>query len=275
MKRFLCSACVPLLLAGCLQTVYSSERVAAHSPGGEKTAVSRTAAANERSVRLFPKPLRSSRFTISAAKNTQKTQEEKNNKTDWQPLFDGESLEGWSIPVYGGDGEVDIQEGNIVIGRGEMMTGIRYEREFPTIGYEVQYEAQRTQGYDFFAACTFPAGKNFCSFVNGGWGGGTIGISSINGFDASENETNSYFDFREKLWYRFHIRVMSDHIQVWITPQDNEGHWGTEKSVVELKIDEDTVLSTRLEMDQYKPFGFSTWSTEGRLRKIEYRAVEK
>jgi len=189
----------------------------------------------------------------------------------WTPLFDGESMAGWSVPIYGGDGEVEVQEGNIVIGRGDSMTGIRYEKEFPNIDYELQYEARRTGGYDFFAACTFPVKKSFCTFVNGGWGGGMVGLSSVNGYDASENETNSYYDFKANTWYRFRIQVKSDQIQVWIATQDKEGNWEAEKTLVDLAIDDKTQLSTRMEVSQYKPLGFCTWSTEGQLRNIEYR----
>ena len=154
------------------------------------------------------------------------------------------------------------------------MTGIRYEKEFPTIDYEIQYEARRTGGYDFFAACTFPVQERHCTFVNGGWGGGTIGLSSINGYDASENVTSDFFGFRDNTWYRFRIRVTGAMIQVGITTQDKEGNWGAEKSVIDLEL-EGKELSTRFEVDLYKPLGFCTYNTEGQLRNIEYRRIEE
>ena len=190
----------------------------------------------------------------------------------WIPLFDGESLAGWAVPVYGGDGTVEVQEGNLVLGRGERMTGIRYEKEFPKIDYEIQYEARRTEGYDFFAACTFPVNDSFCTFVNGGWSSGTIGLSSINGYDASENSSSSHYGFKESVWYRFRISVTSNSIKVWITPQDKEGNWETETIHVDFTMEEETTLSTRMEMNLYKPLGFCTWSTEGQLRNILYRS---
>ena len=192
---------------------------------------------------------------------------------NWISLFDGESTAGWSMPVYGGDGEIDVRDGNLVIGRGEMMTGIRYEKEFPTVNYEIRYEARRTNGYDFFAACTFPVKESFCTFVNGGWGGGLTGLSSLNGFDASENETGTYFEYRDNVWHRFRIRVTEEMIQVWITAQDRERNWGEEESVIELEIGENEV-GTRYEVERYKPLGFTTWNTEGQLRNIEYRMIE-
>lgn len=191
-------------------------------------------------------------------------------KENWQSLFDGETMAGWTTPVYGGDGEVDVHEGNIVIGRGEMMTGIRCEKGIPTVNYELRYEARRTGGYDFFAACTFPVKESYCTFINGGWGGGLTGLSSVDGRDASENLTSSYFTYKENTWYRFRIQVTDNKIQVWLTPQDKEGNWEAEQSVVELET-KDRTLSTRYEMDRYKPLGFCTWNSEGQLRKIEYR----
>ena len=192
---------------------------------------------------------------------------------NWITLFDGESTEGWAVPVFGGDGLVEVQEGNIVIGRGEMMTGIRYTEEFPRINYEIRYEARRTQGFDFFAACTFPVNESYCTFINGGWGGGLTGLSSIDGFDASENQTGMQFSYRDFVWYRFHIRVTDDKIQVWIAPRNREGYWEEEQSVIEFAL-EGHEVSTRLEMEMYKPLGFTTWGSEGQLRNIEYRVIE-
>jgi len=190
----------------------------------------------------------------------------------WISLFDGESTAGWSMPVDGSAGNIGVREGNLVIGRGDMMTGIRYEGEFPKNNYEIQYEARRVQGYDFFAACTFPVKEVFCSFINGGWGGGLTGLSSIDGYDASENSTTTPFNYRANVWHRFRIRVTDDMIQVWIAVQDREGNWGDEESIIEVET-EGREFSTRFEMERYQPLGFCTWSTEGHLRNIEYRVM--
>ena len=193
-------------------------------------------------------------------------------KDEWKPLFDGETLTDWSVPEYGGDGEVQVQDGNIVIGRGLMMTGIRYDKDFPNINYEIQYEARRTHGFDFFAACTFPVGDNFCTFINGGWGGGLTGLSNINGVDASENQTTMYFNYRSNVWHRFRIQVTDSHIRIWIAPFNREGNWDAEKLVIDVEKSEKK-FSTRSEVDMYKPLGFTAWSTEGELREIKYRVL--
>jgi hypothetical protein len=200
-------------------------------------------------------------------------------KEKWLPLFDGKTLTNWSAPDYAGGAEVSVEDGNIVIGRGETMTGIKYEKPFPGVNspksnYELRYEARRTSGSDFFAACTFPVKDSFCTFVNGGWSGSVTGLSSINGFDASENATTSDYFYSDRTWYRFRIKVTDKQVQIWVTPQNKEGNWTEEKSVVEIELNDNTKLSIRSEMDSFKPLGFCTWYSEGQLRNIEWRVVE-
>ena len=56
--------------------------------------------------------------------------------------------------------------------RGAVPSGITSTRkDLPTTNYELSFEAQRLDGFDFFAAATFPVGKSHATFVNGGWGG--------------------------------------------------------------------------------------------------------
>ena len=255
MKHVFCLAVTLLFLIGCSQMEFSSSSSCCSDGDCE------TASITDSPVGDIPV--------------TRESEGEKPKSETWLSLFDGdEAMAGWMVPVYGGDGDVEVREGTIVIGRGEMMTGIRYEKDFPAINYEIRYEARRTQGYDFFAACTFPVKETYCTFINGGWGGGTVGLSSVNGYDASENATSSFFSFKGNTWYRFRIQVTEEMIQVWITPQDKEGNWEEEKSVVELEL-ENRKLSTRYEMEKYKPLGFCTWSTEGQVRNIEYREMGK
>lgn len=61
----------------------------------------------------------------------------------------------------------------------------------PVMNYELSLEAMRVDGSDFFCGLTFPVGSNFCSFIVGGWGGGVVGLSSLNSEDASQNETTN------------------------------------------------------------------------------------
>jgi hypothetical protein len=190
----------------------------------------------------------------------------------WQRLFDGKTLTDWSVPVFGGDGEVKVKDGNLVIGQGAMITGIKYEKVFPRVNYEIRYEAKRTMGNDFFAALTFPVGDNYCTFINGGWGGGTVGLSCVDGMDASENETSSFFSFKDNQWYKFRVFVTETLIRVWIDEPVKDGK-RKETLVVDLNVGEKKI-SLRDETSQYKPLGICTWVSEGHIRNIEYRKLK-
>jgi len=263
MKHLHCIALLLLLLLGCSQTEVPASKDATLNVNTVAEEIM-TATTDEGEDTAAPTPMLDSAEETAEVKAIE----------HWIPLFDGESLAGWAMPVYGGDGIVDVQKGILVIGRGDMMTGIRYEKEFPKINYEIRYEARRTEGYDFFASCTFPVKESFCTFINGGWGGGLTGLSNVDGLDASENSTGTYYGYRDNTWHRFRIRVVEDMVQVWITAQDREGNWEEERTIIELET-EDRKLSVRSEVNQYKPLGFCTWSSEGQLRNIEYRMIER
>jgi hypothetical protein len=178
-------------------------------------------------------------------------------------LFDGKTLEGWKKTEFGGEGEVEVKDGMIVMNHGASLTGITTKRkDLPTTNYELSFEAQRLNGFDFFAAATFPVGKSFATFLNGGWGGSVTGISSVDSYDASENETSQYFDYKDKRWYKFRIRVTDEKIKCWVD----------DKEVIDL-ITKGRKIDTRIEADPSKPLGFATWETTGAVRKIEVRTL--
>ena len=123
-------------------------------------------------------------------------------------------------------------------------------------------EGKRVDGRDFFATTTFPVGDAYCSLVVGGWGGMVTGISSINGADASENETTGSMEFKNGEWYKLRIRVTKEKLEAWI---------GDEKVVdVELK---GRKVSTRIECEECQPFGICTWDTTGAVRDIKVRKL--
>lgn len=202
-----------------------------------------------------------------SAGNGKKT---KNDK--WVSLFDGKSLDGWTKPEYGGDGDIQVKNGCIYLGAGAAMTGIRFLKKLPsTTNYEISYEAKRTDGNDFFAALTFPVGDSHCTFINGGWGGSMIGLSSIDGMDASENETSDCFTFKDDTWYAFRVRVADERITVWVAEQTEE-LYGKEKQMIDCERN-GRGFDTRFEAGLYKPLGFCTWCTEGILRNIKIRRL--
>jgi hypothetical protein len=193
--------------------------------------------------------------------NDQKIQAK--TKDNWKALFDGKTLTGWKEAKFGGEGEVYVEKGAIVMGLGNDMTGATYAgADFPKMDYEVAFDGKRLKGHDFFCTTTFPVGKEFCSLVVGGWGGGLVGLSSVDMNDASENETSSNAEFKDNQWYRVRIRVTKDRITAWID----------DKQVVDLET-KDRTLSIRGECELCRPFGFATWRTVGAVRDVRVRSL--
>ncbi|MDX9947585.1 MAG: DUF1080 domain-containing protein [Bacteroidales bacterium] len=172
-------------------------------------------------------------------------------------IFDGKSLTGWEITNFGPQGPVSVSDGNIVLGMGDGSTGITWKEEFPVDNYEVSLEAMKVDGNDFFCGMTFPVDKDPCTLIVGGWGGTVVGLSSINGMDASENETTTLRQFEKNRWYRIRLKVAGGKIQAWI---DDE-------QVVDFTIG-DNMISIRPEVELSRPFGIATWHTTGALKNI-------
>jgi hypothetical protein len=182
---------------------------------------------------------------------------------EWQPLFDGKSLQGWRETPFTGHGAVRIEKGQIILGAGGPMTGITWSGGYPRSNYEVRFEAARLDGGDFFASLTFPVGDSFCTWVTGGWGGDIVGLSSIDGWDASDNETRSYFDFEKGRWYALRLQVTEDRIQAWID----------DRPIVNVNIAGRRIGLRIGEIKLSAPLGFASYNTTGALRKIEYRLL--
>ena len=182
---------------------------------------------------------------------------------DWQSLFDGKTLSGWKVTDFGGHGEVTVENGRLLLHSGVMLTGVSYTNELPRIDYEVSLEAMKIDGSDFFCGLTFPVDNAFCSFIAGGWGGGVVGLSSIDGMDASENETTKYMKFDSGRWYPIRLRVTRKRIEVWI---DNE-------KIISQEISGRKISLRPGEIDLSKPFGVATWQTTGALRDIRIRRL--
>lgn len=181
----------------------------------------------------------------------------------WKKLFDGKTLTGWKETNFGGQGEVTVEGGAIVMERGNDMTGVTYAgNDFPKMDYEVVVESKRVKGNDFFSTITFPVGDSHCSLVTGGWGGTVVGLSCIDFRDASDNETTTLQNFKDGQWYRFRVRVTKDRIQAWID----------EKQVVDQEI-KDKKISVRAECDLCRPFGLATWRTTGAVRDVRVRLL--
>jgi hypothetical protein len=181
----------------------------------------------------------------------------------WRPLFDGKSLEGWRETPFTNKGKVQVDGGAITLLPGSPMTGVTWAGEFPKSDYELRFEAARLQGNDFFASLTFPVADSFATWVTGGWGGDIVGMSSIDGRDASENETRSYVNFENGRWYAFRLEVRPDRVRAWI---DTDLVFNVEIAGREISLRYGEIrLST--------PLGFAAYATKGAIRKIEYRTL--
>ncbi|HEY3440283.1 MAG TPA: DUF1080 domain-containing protein [Paludibaculum sp.] len=181
---------------------------------------------------------------------------------EWVPLFDGKSLDGWKQTAFSGRGEVTVSGGIIRIGNGRT-TGLTWMGEFPRTGYEIRFEAARLEGQDYFAGITFPVGASYCSWTNGGWDGTVVGLSNVDGNDASENDTSLLRDFAQGRWYAFRLAVTERRIRGWI---DND-------LVIDVDITARQLSLPFGEGDLSTPLGFASYRTVAGLRKVEYRRL--
>ena len=142
---------------------------------------------------------------------------------NWLNLFNGKDLTGWKETDYAGRGNVKVKNGELHIENGLVITGVTFTNKtiLPKTNYELEYEAKKVNGTDFFGLLTFPVGDSHASLVTGGWGGAVTGISSINSMDASENDTTVYLKFNKNQWYKFRLRVTPDNLSVWMTPKEH------------------------------------------------------
>ncbi len=180
----------------------------------------------------------------------------------WMPLLPAEGLEGWEITDFGSEGEVKRDGKMVVLEKGNPLTGINYKRKFPNDGYEIEFSANRLEGNDFMCGLTFPVADEFCSFIGGGWGGGVVGLSSVDGYDAAENATSMYRSFDNNQWYKFRLRVDAKHITGWIDDkevlqQERDGHQ----------------FSTRIEVYASRPLGLCAFSSKVALRDLRWRKL--
>jgi hypothetical protein len=184
--------------------------------------------------------------------------EEKKGKVAWESLVGK-----WEPCEFGGDGPIEITGKLITVGYGDPLTGVRWKDSFPKENYEIEVEAQRTDGFDFFCALTFPVGDTHCTLVMGGWGGGVMGLSNVDGYDASDNPTTQFRVFDDDKWYRARVRVTSDKIVCWID----------DKQVIEQER-KDHEFGIRYEMDPCVPLGLAAYQCDAEYRNPRWRHVD-
>jgi hypothetical protein len=145
---------------------------------------------------------------------------------------------------------------------GATLSGIHWTGDdLPVGNYEISLQARRTMGSDFFCGLTFPYKNSHATLILGGWGGSLIGISSIDDFDASENETGDAYIFEEKEWYDIRLQVMETKLKVFINGE----------TVIDADVDGKKVAMRVGEIEMSVPLGITTYGTTGEFKNIVLR----
>jgi hypothetical protein len=200
---------------------------------------------------------------LSSLVTADPAQSSKGTEQSWQPLFDGKTLTNWRSTKFVGEGAVTVENEQIILETGRNLTGITWiGPELPTTNYEIALQAMRVEGSDFFAGVTFPVADSFCSLILGGWGGMVVGLSSINGMDASENETSQSVQFESGRWYNIRIRVTPAKIEAWLD----------ERQIINQDL-KGNKIGTRFEVEPSQPLGVASWRTKAALRDLRLRRL--
>lgn len=178
-------------------------------------------------------------------------------------LFNGEDLGEWEKTQFGGEGDVFVNEdGNLEFGFGAVITGVNWGGEVPaTSNYELTLDAMKLDGNDFFLALTFPVKESHATFVVGGWGGGIVGISSVDDLNASENETMNIEGFENDQWFRIKVRVTDEKLEAWID----------ETQMVDLELEGRKISLYPGDIELSVPIGIASYQTRAQYRDIVWR----
>ena len=166
---------------------------------------------------------------------------------------------------FGGHGAVRVDDHQIKMDMGEVLTGINWTNgPLPTNNYEISLEAMKVDGSDFFCGLTFPVSNSWCSLIVGGWGGGVVGLSSLDGSDASENETTKSLFFDLKHWYRIRLEVRTDRIRAWL---DNDKIIDVSTVGREIALRPGPIFLS-------KPLGVAAYQTTAAVRDFKLRLLQ-
>lgn len=184
-------------------------------------------------------------------------------------LFNGKTLDDWQSVDCGASGKVELEDGQMLIGSGESLSGAIYKKaaNLPLTNYEITLEAMRTDGSDFFCGLTFPVGdlKTSATLILGGWGGTVTGISSFDGLDAAENPTGHYRRFDDKKWYRVKLRVEPERIQVWVN----------DESIIDVDTKGKKISVRSGPIEEYLPLSLTTYQTSAAIKNVKVTPIAK
>jgi hypothetical protein len=179
-------------------------------------------------------------------------------------LLEAPLLQHWQSAGIEGEGSISLAGSEIVLGPGQPMTGVKFtawsNMNLPLVDYAIEFEATRVDGQDIFAGITFPIRRldTCATLVVGGWGGGLVGISSIDGLNANENSTRGEHPFTNGQWYRFRLEVRDEELKAWLE----------DRLVINASIKSRTISLRPGQIEQCVPFGVATYLSTGKVRGL-------
>lgn len=186
-------------------------------------------------------------------------------------LFAQDQIPHWVSAGIPDEGRTEVTVGQALLEPGGPLTGLKFDNwkqaGMPVTDYAISFEATRVEGADFFAGVTFPVGnvETCATWVIGGWGGGLVGVSSIDGLDAAENSTRSEHHFVNGKAYRFRLEVRADDLRGWID----------DRLVINVSI-KGRVISLRPGyIEKCSPFGLASYSTTSQIRDLRIEMLAR
>ncbi len=167
----------------------------------------------------------------------------------------------WKL-AYFNTGDFAVSDSLFILKASNSLTGIVWQGEFPKINYEFTCQAMRVNGNDFFAGISFPVKNNFCTWINGGWGGTVVGLSNVDWSPASENLTTTHIEFQNNNWYALKLQVTATQITAWIDKEQ----------VIELKYTNHS-LSLHSYMETLNTLSLASWQTTAYFKNIKLVSI--
>lgn len=186
-------------------------------------------------------------------------------ESEWTPLLTAERRADWETTAFGGEGEIDAEDGLLVFEMGSPLTGLHWVGgELPRWDFELEVSACRLAGTDFFCGLTFPVGESHATLILGGWGGALTGLSCIDGADASMNETTAFIAYEQGREVTARVRVTRRRITTWL---DGELLHEVELAGKTIGLRPEVLLS--------RPLGVAAFQTRAGLRALRMRRVSE
>lgn len=172
----------------------------------------------------------------------------------WQNIFDGKSLDGWR---HADKGNATVENGQIILDTSEGACTIVASRDLPKTNYELSLVAKRFSGTDF-CSTTFAVGDRECTLIVGGYGGEIVGLGTLDGRRADNNETTHRIRFENNHWYTVRMRVTAELIRVWLDDEE----------LIDLPMAGRTIAP---HVANLAPLGVYAWQGKSAIRSIRLR----